>query len=300
MSPVLVIKHGALGDLIQAFGPFAAIRQHHPGARVVLLTTPPFERFCAASGLFDQVWIDSRPSWWRLGRIWRLARRLRSERFGRVYDLQTSDRSSFYLRLFGDPKPEWSGIAAGCSHPHSNPARDAMHTVDRQAEQLAAAGIAAVPPPDFSWVQADIARFDLPRPFALLVPGGSAHRPEKRWPLERYAALAAELGRRGIRPAVLGGREEAALAAAIPGVHDLTGRTDLFDLVGLARDARFAIGNDTGPMHLIAAVGCRAAVLFSRASDPALCAPRGRDVTVLRREYLAALTLDEALRAAFP
>ncbi|MBM3556279.1 MAG: glycosyltransferase family 9 protein, partial [Alphaproteobacteria bacterium] len=142
---ILVIKHGALGDLVLAFGPFAAIRKHHPEARIVLLTTAPYAEFCRASGLFDEVWIDERPRAWEIGKLLGLRQRLRRGGFTRIYDLQTSDRSSLLFRLFGRPKPEWSGIASGCSHPHANPHRDLMHTVERQAEQLAMAGIVATP-----------------------------------------------------------------------------------------------------------------------------------------------------------
>ncbi len=88
-------------------------------------------------------------------------------------------------------RPEWSGIARGASHPHANPARDFMHTLDRQADQLRCAGIAyAVPALDLRWAASDLARFDLPDPFLLLVPGGAPHRPEKRWLAARYAELA--------------------------------------------------------------------------------------------------------------
>jgi len=55
------------------------------------------------------------------------------------------------------------------------------------------------------------------------------------------------------------------------------------------------VGNDTGPMHLLAAAGCPAVVLFSRASDPALCAPRGPCVRVLRRPDLADLDVTAVL-----
>ncbi len=61
---ILVIKLGALGDFIQATGPFAAIRTHHVGERIVLLTTEPFAALERTSGYFDEVWIDSRPPWW--------------------------------------------------------------------------------------------------------------------------------------------------------------------------------------------------------------------------------------------
>jgi ADP-heptose:LPS heptosyltransferase len=57
------------------------------------------------------------------------------------------------------------------------------------------------------------------------------------------------------------------------------------------------VGNDTGPMHLIATAGCRSVVLFSSASDPALTAPRGRAVTILREARLEDLSVDRVMKA---
>src|SRR5213076_3320846 len=111
-------------------------------------------------------------------------------------------RSSFYYHLMMPGRPEWSGIARGASHPHDNPGRDAMHTLERQGEQLGRAGIAEVPPADLSWAAADVARFALPERIVLLVPGGAAHRLEKRWPAARYGALAGRLAARGWIPAI--------------------------------------------------------------------------------------------------
>lgn len=306
---ILVVKLGALGDFIQALGPAQAIRRAHPGARITLLTTPPYAALAEASGYFDEVWVDSRPRLWQ-PRAWlELGRRLRAGDFQRVYDLQTSDRSGHYFRLMGR-QPEWSGIAPGCSHPHANPRRDRMHTVDRQAEQLALAGIDEVPPADLSWLGDDgrgaARRFGLKPPYVLLVPGGAAHRPAKRWPAAHYAALAGLLAARGLALGVLGDAKEAALTGEIASharfgdLRNLAGQTSLADVASLARGARAAVGNDTGPMHLIAATGCHAVVLFSGASDPALCAPRGRRVTILRREPLAALPVEEVLAALEP
>jgi ADP-heptose:LPS heptosyltransferase len=300
---ILVIKLGALGDVVQALGPMAAIRRHHAGARITALTTAPFAPLLSASPYADEVWIDPRPRAWQLGGWLALRRRLRDARFDRVYDLQTSGRSSFYFRLFGPgPRPEWSGIAAGGSHPHANPDRDAMHTIERQVEQLRDAGIADVPMPDVTWLTADLARYALPPRFALLVPGGSATRLQKRWPAAAYGALARHLFAQGVTPVVIGIASERPLAAVIrgacPEARDLTGQTSFAEIAALARRALFAVGNDTGPMHLIAAAGCVCAVLFSAESEPALCAPRGR-VTVLRRPDLARLTVDE-VAAALP
>jgi ADP-heptose:LPS heptosyltransferase len=296
---ILVIKLGALGDVVQALGPMAAIRQHHPGAHIVALTTAPFVPLLAASPYVDETWTDTRPRFWQIGAWLALRQRLRAGRFDRVYDLQTSGRSSFYFRLMGPGKrPEWSGIAMDASHPHTDPRRDFLHTIERQADQLRTAGIASVPPPELAWLDADTSRYGLPARFALLVPGGSASRPQKRWPAELFGALATELDKRGIVPVVLGVSDERPLAAAIrtacPAARDLTGDTSFAEIAALARRAQFAVGNDTGSMHLIAAAGCRAVVLFSGDSDPALCAPRGQ-VTVLRKPDLAELPVTEVI-----
>lgn len=303
-APILVVKLGALGDVAQAFGAFAAIRAHHRDARIVLLTTPPFASVLGASPWFDEVWSEERFAAWRVHDWLRLRRRIRGAGFARIYDLQTSARSDRIFRLLGPGRrPEWVGRVPGASHRHTDPRRDALHSLERLAGQLAVAGVAMEAAPDLSWARADIGRFGLPRDFALLVPGASPHRPAKRWPAACFGVLAARLAGRGLGVAVLGGSGDAPLAAAIavaaPQAVDLCGRTRLEDLVPLGRLARIAIGNDTGPMHWLAASGAPCLTLFSSHSDPGLCAPRGRATRFLRVGDLGGLgveTVDAAVR----
>ena len=74
---ILVIKHGALGDWVLATGCFAAIRRHHPSARITLLTTPAFADWGTLCPWFDEVWTDDRPSLFAKPLAWvRLRRRL--------------------------------------------------------------------------------------------------------------------------------------------------------------------------------------------------------------------------------
>jgi ADP-heptose:LPS heptosyltransferase len=294
---ILVIKHGALGDIVLAFPAFAAIRMAWPEAEIALLTTASFAGFLAASPWFDHVEVDTRPEWWHLSGVLKLRRQLRG--FDLVYDLQTSARSSRYFGLAG--RPEWSGIAKGCSLPHANPKREKMHTRERLADQLGMAGIADLPPPGLAWADADISGFRLPGRFAVLVPGAAPHRPGKRWPEEKFAALAPQLR---MPVVVLGSADEAELARPIrkvvPAAIDLTGKTSLIQLAAVVRRAKLAVGNDTGPMHLAAAFGVPSVVLFSGESDPALTAPRypeGGWPKILRATHLSGLPVAQVVAA---
>ncbi len=300
-SRILVIKLSAFGDFVLSIASFQAIRAHHRDAEITLLTTAPFQRLAEASGCFDRVWIDRRPAWWQPGAWLALRRQLAGGRFQRVYDLQRSDRSGGYFRLLPAPKPEWVGVAPGCSHRYQPPQDQVLHICVREAQQLALAGVPEPGLPDLSFLDADVSGLDLPARFALLVPGGSAHRPGKRWPAAHYAALARHLLAREIVPLLLGAEAERAeieaIAAAAPGARDLCGKTSLEAIAALGRRAALAVGNDTGPMHLIAAAGAPSLVLYSHDSDPAKIAPRGPSVATLRRERLADLTLEEVLAA---
>ena len=83
------------------------------------------------------------------------------------------------------------------------------------AGQLRQAGITAIPPADLSWCHGDLSRFALPPRLALLVPGSSAHRPQKRWPAQQYRDLASALAKRGLTPVVLGAAGGVGLAAVV-------------------------------------------------------------------------------------
>ncbi|MGO1120903.1 glycosyltransferase family 9 protein [Rhodovibrionaceae bacterium A322] len=300
---ILIIKLGALGDFTLSLGACKAIRLHHPSARITLLTTAPYEKMAAASGLFDQIWLDERPPLWHPVKIWKLRQRLKAGRFARIYDLQRNDRTNGYFQILRPCPPAWVGKALGASHRYQDPDEN-RHISLREAEQLALAGITEVPLPDLSFVTADLTPLDLPEAYALLVPGGAPHRPGKRWPAASYAALAKRLATAGLTPLVLGTPAEEdeilQITRGCPQARSLLGKTALMDIPALAQGARLAVGNDTGPMHLIAAAGCPVVSLFSAESKPEKTAPRGPSVTTLQRQELSQLSLDDVWHAVQP
>lgn len=297
---ILVIRLGALGDLILCFQAFHEIRAAHPKAELALLTMPAFADFARRMPWFDRVLIDPRAPPWRPGGWLGVAHAVR--RFGpaRVYDLQGKKRQSALFALLGGPfGPEWSGRAPFCSHKRLDPPPAGMHVVDFFAAQLRRAGVPAQPPYDAGWLDAPTDGLAPPSPYAVLVPGCAPERAIKRWPAPHYARLAEALLARGITPVAVGTREDAGAIAAIreicPAVVDLSGRTSLFELAGLMRRAACIIANETGPMHLAVAVGAPTVALIAERVD-GWTAPRGPRTRWLPRQPLASLAPEEVVR----
>ncbi len=295
-NPILVIKHGALGDIILATAAFDGIRRAHPDANIVLLTTKPYAELMAQSPYFNEIWVDSKPRLFHRRGLARLKTMLNSYRWAWVYDLQCSQRTTFYQWLMARPWPNISNRSRFASHTRP-PYDTTRHALENLRAQLAVAGV-VVGQPELSWLTGDITNLALPQRFALLVPGGAAHRPAKRWPAAQYAALAMELVAKGITPVLIGSTMEEEvltdIATRVPHSINLCGKTTIPQLASLARAASLAVGNDTGPMHIIAAAGCPSTVLFSAESDPVRAAPVG-PVTVLRERDLSALSVDRVL-----
>ncbi|QDH24969.1 lipopolysaccharide heptosyltransferase family protein [Neokomagataea tanensis] len=301
MERILIIKLGALGDFVQAFGAFASIKAAFPNAHITLLTTPPFVELAQSCPWFDEIQIDSRPTLRRPQGFLHLRRLFQKQ--DAVFDLQTSGRSARY-RSLAPRGLHWSGISRGCSALHANPHRDDMHTLARLNDQLhhARIPVLARTVPDFLTNKgAEIAK-----PYVVLVPGAAPHRPQKRWPLERFILLAQNLSQQGKHVVIVGSPAEqdlgSAIHAACPEATNLVGQTTLTELAGVLHRSSCVIGNDTGPLHLAAAMDAHTITLFSKDSDPRLAAPLG--ITPGRTRTLSAPDLatiqPERLEALLP
>ncbi len=299
MENILVIKLSALGDFVQALGAMAAIRKHHPNAHITLLTTKPFKEFAQKCGYFDDIIIDSRPKLFNIPAIISLRKQLVSGGFAYVYDLQNNERTSFYSKLFPKSKqPEWVGAKRGVMRKKKQTA----HAFARHKQALEGAGISDIEIDNLEWMKEDISEFNLVSPYIMLVAGCAPQHPQKRWPKEKYGELACKLTDLGYQIVIIGTSDEEEVSAVIakicPQAVNLTGQTSLFQIASMAHSAAGAVGNDTGPMHIIGAAGCPCIALFSSSSDPAKHAPRGGDVFTIQRDDLNMLEVDEVFEIA--
>jgi ADP-heptose:LPS heptosyltransferase len=290
---VLIVKLGALGDVIQATPLIRAIQAAHPGDEVHLLTTPAFQE------IFDP-WPGLAPTYFPrqgLRVTWRTIRWLRRQRFARVYDLQSNDRTTLLLAWSGIPERIGNHPRFPYTHHPATPDRGQCHNFARYRQVLASAGIqeTAERPwlpslPDLAatvrqWLTAHgLAE----QGFALFHAGASPRHPHKIWP--GYADLAIALQARGLAVVLVGAAADAAAnarIAAATGAIDASGAFGIPALAELGRHARFAVTNDSGPMHVLSASG-RPIFAFFGATNWRRCHALGQEAHVCNYERFCA------------
>lgn len=293
---VLIVKPSAIGDVVHALPILNLLKKHWPQAKFDWLVTP------ACAGILDghpQLNEVIRFDRKRFGAKWhnpavlrsllQFAHDLRARNYDVAIDLQGLFRSGWLTFQSGAP------IRIGMSDAREmatlfytrrvNVPRGERHAIDRYLAVAEAVGAGRAPIEFiFADTEADrafIAQRTPPR-YALLFPG--TNWPTKRWPVERYAALAKQLHERHNLPSIVGGGpDEAALGAQIPGAINLAGQTTLNQLVALIRRAELVVSNDSGPMHIAAALGKPLVAPFGP-TNPRRTGPYRRPLSVIRME----------------
>lgn len=284
---VLVIQLGGVGEFVRAMAAAKAIRDYHVGARITLLTNEAMRELAEKSPYFDTVDPAGKPK--EPQAITQLIARVRAAKYDMIYDLEGSNRTSNYFQGLRPWPSRWSGPIANCSHPYLDPERADLHPLDAFAGQLASAGVGVAHEllPDLTWLRSALRDPPRLRPdffgirgrYVLIMPRGDDNARDRRWPEAKYIDIACTIARHGVTPVVLGGPEErasgVAIAKAEPKAKNLVTRPDLFQCVGLAERAAFALGDDVELMHVAAAAGAPCLVFLSSNANPERAAPRG-------------------------
>ena len=241
---------------------------------------------------FDEVLVDRRGGLFDLLRVLGLLRRP----WARVYDFQSSRRTRLYLDHLVGRGTEIVGRSRRASHPL--PGMEGMNNRDRMLETARLGGCPEAEA-DLSWLAGKAAA--KPGRTAVLVPGSSPAKPEKRWPPGHFADLGQRLAGDGYGVALVGtavDREQGdAILADLPGATDLIGGTDLPGLAEALAGADLVVGGDTGPVFLAARLGVPTLMLMSGHTDPAMSAPVGARASWLREEAVEAIRPGAAMEA---
>jgi len=273
---VLIVRLGALGDLVHALPAVAALRAAWPAATIDWLVDGRYAALLELVPIIDRTVVVGGASGVPAVQA---IRELRRRRYDLAIDFQGLLKSAIYARLAGARQcagfmpSQLREPMAGLFYTARVPGDDSGHVVRKNlslVEALGARGQTVACPlkVSASTVPGEVRRrlqIGGAEPYAVINPG--AGWPNKQWPAERYGALAAHLRERhGLRSAVVWGPGEQALAeqaaAASNGAAAVAPATSIADLVELARGAAIFVAGDTGPMQLAAAAGTPVAAVF--------------------------------------
>ena len=293
---ILIIKPSAIGDVVHALPVLNLLRRKWPTAHVSWLVTPACAGLLHRHPMLDEVIRFERKE---LGKGWRspraaadlvrFTRDLGRRKFDLVIDLQGLFRSGWLAFATGAPYrvgPASAREGAWLFYTHRVPTgTPEQHAIERYLTIAQAVGCERSPVEfPFAVDDADrdyVARLT-PARYAVLMPG--ANWLTKQWPVERFAALVGPLRERfGLDSVVAGGPDTADLAEKIPTAANLAGRTNLRQLVALLERAELVVANDSGPMHIAAALG-RPLVTPFGPTNPMRTGPYRRMDSVLRVE----------------
>ena len=159
MSNILIIKHGSLGDLIQANGAMKDIKNFYKNRKVFLLTAQPYAIFMSECPYLDGVIIDKRLPRWNLFYLKNLKKNLTKYNFTKIYDLQNSSRTRFYKRFILN-NAEWSSTETALEPGQKKSDFDKDPVLDRMEVQLNKSGIQTefIKNIDLNWAISDITR----------------------------------------------------------------------------------------------------------------------------------------------
>jgi len=269
MSNILIIKHGALGDLIQANGAMEDIKKSNSRSHIVLLTSSPYYNLMIKCPYIDEVLVDKRLPRWNLFYLYNLKKKLLSYNFTHIFDLQNSSRTKFYSKYLL-PTAIWSSTFTTLESGQKKSDFDEEPVLDRIELQLKKSGIKTVnvKKSNLNWAVINIRNITkhyFKGKYILVFPFCSPKLSSKKWPY--YSILISQLKSKYNRkydvvvaPGPNEIREAKLLNAHI--LLDEGKSIKINQLISLIKDASFIVSNDTGPAHICRHMDKHGLVLF--------------------------------------
>ena len=270
MSNILIIKHGSLGDLIQANGAIKDIKNFYKNRKVFLLTSQPYAIFMSECPYLDAVIIDKRLPRWNLFYLNSLKKNLARYDFSKIFDLQNSNRTKFYKKFIFPKDIEWSSSETILEKDQKKSDFDKEPVLDRMELQLINSGLDTefTKNINLDWAIKDVSRLLKQysnHEYILLFPFCSEKHQNKKWPYFKELIAKLKQDYKNKYPVLLAPgpneiKEAISLKAKV--VTDNNNPVDLKTLISLISNAKFIIANDTGPAHIASHLDKKGLVLF--------------------------------------
>ena len=272
MSNILIIKHGSLGDIAQASGAIQDICDHHSTDDIFLLTTNPYINLFRKNTTLKDIILDKRHSRFNLVYLYSLMKKIKKNKFTKVYDLQNSSRTSFYKKiLFPNANLNiWCSSETTLPNDKTKEEFDKTPVLERFNHQLQSSGIETkhTMSPDFSWSCVDIEKimneYKLSN-YILLFPFCSPHLTLKKWPyFNNLINLVKAKYKDQFKIIIAPGPNEINEADKYDAIKILDNgkAVSISQLSSLIKKSSFVVANDTGPAQMAAHLNAKGLTLF--------------------------------------
>ena len=299
MSNILIIKHGSLGDLIQANGAIKDIKNKFPEDKVLLLTTPHYSKFMYSCPYIDGVLIDKRLPRWNLFYLFKLKKMLNRFSFSKVFDLQNSSRTNFYRKFIFKNDVFWSGSNSFLSKEEAISQKN-LPVLTRMEQQLERSGISDrkfTKKPDLTWALRNIKSIvnqNFEGKYILIFPFCSPKLHKKKWPYYKdlISLLKRDFGKK-FNIAIAPGPNEIDEAKKFD-VNVILNKglpLNINELISLINNSSYIVSNDTGPAHICAHLNKRGVVLFGSHTTPERVSMESQNFKSLRADNLKNLNV---------
>ncbi len=276
MSNILIIKHGSLGDLIQANGAIKDIKNNYENHKVFLLTTPPYADFMSSCPYIDGVLIDKRLPRWNLFYLRKLKKMIERFSFVKVFDLQNSSRTNFYKKFIFKKNIFWSDKKTFASKEEIKKENN-LPVLDRIENQLIRAGLNELnftKNLDLNWATKNIKNIinqNFEGNYILIFPFCSPKLVKKKWPYynDLIKLMKRDYGSKYNLAIAPGPNEiEEAKKFNINIILNNSKSINIIELISLIKNSSYVISNDTGPAHICAHLNVSGLVLFGSHTSP--------------------------------
>ena len=269
MSNILIIKHGSLGDLIQANGAIQDIKNSFKNSKVLLLTSRAYLEFMSECPYLDGVILDKRLPRWNIFYLNDLKKLLEKYNFSHVFDLQNSNRTKFYKK-FLLKNTAWSSSETTLEVGEKLSDFNEESVLDRIEKQLKKSNISIKNTKniDLNWSIKDISR-NLKQytngEYILVFPFCSKKHKQKKWPYFPELIVKIKEFYRNKYPVLIAPGPDEIIEAKKMNAKIVLENKDpikLDFLVSLINSAKFIISNDTGPAHICSHLNKKGMALF--------------------------------------
>jgi ADP-heptose:LPS heptosyltransferase len=303
MSNILIIKHGSLGDLIQANGAIKDIKNFYKNRKVFLLTSKPYAIFMSECPYIEGVIVDKRLPRWNLFYLNKLKKNLSRYNFSKVFDLQNSNRTNFYKKYILKKNIEWSSSEAILEPKQKKSDFDQEPVLDRMELQLKKSGIETqfTKNINLEWALEDINRL-IKRysnnEYILIFPFCSKKHQNKKWPYFKELILKLKESYKNSYPILIAPgpnelNEAISLNAKI--ITDNNEAVGIKKLISLINGAKFIIANDTGPAHIASHLDKNGLVLFGSHTSAKKVSIESYNFKALSVKHLKDLSVETVL-----